>query len=262
MSGAAGAWSDLRTRILSAVVLTIVGLGCLFLGGFAFYTLASIIAGVILWEVALMSGRDLQIAAHGLGIIGAASLWFGKVLGDPMDVVMLLLPVAVGMIFVVQTWSWMIFAAEVMFGTFALTLVSAQGGAVAILFIVACVAASDILGYFVGRAVGGPKFWPAISPKKTWSGTVAGWVGALAVGIAYGMWLGRGLDLWIITLALIFAVAGQAGDIAESALKRRMGVKDSSNLIPGHGGFFDRFDALLGAAVAAFFIVSAGYGWW
>ena len=262
MSGGAGAWSDLRARVLSAAVLAVVGLACVFLGGFAFYTLVSVIAGIILWEVALMSGRDLQIAAHGLGIAGAASLWFGKLVGEPMDIPMLLLPIAVGMIYVVQTWSWMIFDAEVMFGTYALTLVSAQGGPVAILFIVACIAASDILGYFAGRTLGGPKLWPAISPKKTWSGTVAGWIGAVVVAVVYSMWLGGGVDFGILILALVFAIAGQAGDIAESALKRRMGVKDSSNLIPGHGGFFDRFDALLGASVIAFFVVSAGFSWW
>jgi phosphatidate cytidylyltransferase len=95
--------------------------------------------------------------------------------------------------------------------------------------------------------LGGPKFWPAISPKKTWSGTVAGWLGAVAVG--YGFWA-AGFGAWHLLWASPFvAFAGQMGDIAESAIKRRTGVKDSSNLIPGHGGLLDRFDALAFAAI-------------
>ena len=94
---------------------------------------------------------------------------------------------------------------------------------------------------------GGPKFWPAVSPKKTWSGTAAGWVGAALVGLVFSINTGVGFQLVIVSIAL--AMASQMGDIAESALKRKMGVKDSSSLIPGHGGLMDRFDGMLGAAL-------------
>ena len=106
---------------------------------------------------------------------------------------------------------------------------------------------TDIFGYFAGKSFGGPKFWPKISPKKTWSGTVAGWIGAALVGFVFMLFTDAGL--WIIVISMVLSFAGQMGDIAESALKRRMGVKDSSTLIPGHGGLFDRFDALLGASL-------------
>ena len=123
----------------------------------------------------------------------------------------------------------------------------AQPGMPAILWVVAIVITSDVAGYFVGRIVGGPKFWPAISPKKTWSGTVAGWVGAVLVSLAFVL---AGHAPWMaVILAPVVAFAGQLGDIAESWIKRRAGVKDSSSLIPGHGGFLDRFDALIGAVV-------------
>jgi phosphatidate cytidylyltransferase len=106
---------------------------------------------------------------------------------------------------------------------------------------------TDVFGYFAGRTFGGPKFWPSISPKKTWSGTSVGWVGAGIVGFVFTLFTNAGLSIIVISMVLSFA--SQMGDIAESALKRRMKVKDSSTLIPGHGGLFDRFDALLGAAL-------------
>ena len=106
--------------------------------------------------------------------------------------------------------------------------------------------ASDVLGYFAGRMLGGPKFWPAISPKKTWSGTVAGWVGAALVGVCFAL---AGSSWLLVPLSAVVAFAGQMGDILESWVKRRAGVKDASNLIPGHGGVLDRFDALIGAVV-------------
>ena len=107
--------------------------------------------------------------------------------------------------------------------------------------------ASDILGYFAGKIIGGPKFWPKVSPKKTWSGTIAGWIGAGLVALFYvanGHASGE-----LIGISIAIAIAGQLGDVAESALKRHVGVKDSSNILPGHGGMFDRFDAMLGASL-------------
>ena len=115
-----------------------------------------------------------------------------------------------------------------------------------LLLLLGVVIATDIAGYFAGRLFGGPKFWPRISPKKTWSGTIAGWVGAAAIGWIFMAKTGSGVELIGISVAL--SMASQMGDIAESAVKRRMGVKDSSNLLPGHGGVYDRFDGLLGAA--------------
>jgi phosphatidate cytidylyltransferase len=106
---------------------------------------------------------------------------------------------------------------------------------------------TDVAGYFAGRILGGPKFWPAVSPKKTWSGTIAGWFGAALVGAVFAGLYGGGITVVGVSVAVAFA--SQLGDIAESAIKRHVGVKDSSNLIPGHGGLLDRFDGMLGAAL-------------
>ena len=128
-------------------------------------------------------------------------------------------------------------------------------GIIGLLWVVLIVVASDILGYFAGRILGGPKFWPRVSPKKTWSGTIAGWIGAGFVGAAFAGYgfegpLGGGASVTV--LSVLAAFAGQMGDITESAIKRFAGIKDSSNLIPGHGGLLDRFDALTGAALFLF----------
>jgi phosphatidate cytidylyltransferase len=110
--------------------------------------------------------------------------------------------------------------------------------------------ATDIAAYFVGRTFGGPKLAPRISPGKTWSGAIGGAAGAGVVGA--GLALGAGADpLPVVLASLAVSVVAQGGDLAESAVKRHFGVKDSGAIIPGHGGLFDRADALLGAAPVA-----------
>ena len=121
-------------------------------------------------------------------------------------------------------------------------------GFVWILWLILVVVVTDTAGYFAGRTIGGPKFWPKVSPKKTWAGTTAGWIAAGIVGLLFDLFFVQ-VSWHIIPISMLLSLASQMGDIAESALKRRMGVNDSSHLIPGHGGLFDRFDALLGASL-------------
>jgi phosphatidate cytidylyltransferase len=109
---------------------------------------------------------------------------------------------------------------------------------------------TDILGYFAGRAFGGPKVWPAISPKKTWSGAIAGALGAMIVAIAVSGLFGSFNKLAIVIVALLLSVLAQLGDFFESWVKRQFGAKDSSNFIPGHGGVMDRLDGFWAAALA------------
>ena len=114
-------------------------------------------------------------------------------------------------------------------------------------WLISLVVATDVAGYFAGRLIGGPKFWPTVSPKKTWAGTSAGWITGGLVGAVFAY--NSGAMLLIVSISFVLAFASQMGDIAESAVKRKMGVKDSSMLIPGHGGVFDRFDGFMGAAL-------------
>ena len=128
-------------------------------------------------------------------------------------------------------------------------------GFAAILFLVAAVAATDVAAFFAGRTLGGPKLAPAISPNKTWSGFIGGITAAALTGaVAAHLFGGNPMTLALTGLAL--GVIAQGGDLAESALKRRFGVKDASNLIPGHGGFMDRVDGLIAAAIAAAVLAS------
>jgi phosphatidate cytidylyltransferase len=139
------------------------------------------------------------------------------------------------------------YAAAIMVAGYGLVELRDTIGTAGILWLVTVVVMSDVAGYFAGRLLGGPKFWPKVSPKKTWSGTVAGWIGAALVGLGFVL-VGKG-GVMLILLSPLVAFAGQLGDILESWMKRRAGIKDSSHLIPGHGGLLDRFDALIGATV-------------
>src|SRR5262249_41794358 len=118
-------------------------------------------------------------------------------------------------------------------------------GFLAILFLFATVWTTDIVAYFVGRAVGGPKLMPQVSPKKTWSGALGGMAGAVAMALVLAQ--AAALPSWfqIAMLAIVLSVLAQGGDLFESFLKRRFGAKDSSHLIPGHGGLMDRLDGFV-----------------
>lgn len=133
-----------------------------------------------------------------------------------------------------------------------------------ILWVLACIWATDIGAYFVGRAAGGAKLAPRISPGKTWAGLVGGmaWAAVASAAVGYAFGLGETVPLAMIGAAL--AVVGQAGDLLESAAKRRAGVKDSGHLIPGHGGLLDRIDGLMAVLVAvgiARLLAGAGWPW-
>jgi phosphatidate cytidylyltransferase len=131
-----------------------------------------------------------------------------------------------------------------------------------VLFLFAVVWASDIGAYAAGRTVGGPRLWPAVSPNKTWAGAIGGMAAAILVGVAVAATFARIPSLpAVVAVAALLGVASQAGDLLESAIKRHFHVKDSSHLIPGHGGLLDRMDGVLAAApVAALLSFSLGHG--
>ncbi len=256
-----GNWSDLRTRIISAAVLAIVGIAGIALGGLWFQVMVTAAIGIIVWEIWTMISPEQSGSGPVIAILGAASVF--ETTGLPTSIALALLLTAPvigavlirrhGLLFGLYAWACLL-AGWALIAFRAIPDV----GLVLILLLVLIVVVSDSLGYFAGRILGGPKFWPAISPKKTWSGTIAGWIGAALIGFVMILW---GWANWIVMPAVVLvALAGQLGDIAESALKRRMGIKDSSNLIPGHGGFYDRFDALIGAALMMFVFSLIGGG--
>src|SRR2546429_133121 len=126
-------------------------------------------------------------------------------------------------------------------------------GFVALVFVLLVVWLTDIGGYFAGRGIGGPKLWPRVSPKKTWAGAIGGFLASLVVAGGFAAF-GLGKTGSLLLLGAILSIASQLGDLLESAVKRRFGVKDSSHIIPGHGGLMDRLDGFVAAVVlAAFF---------
>ena len=114
-----------------------------------------------------------------------------------------------------------------------------------IILVLLCTFATDTGAYYTGSTLGGPKIWPAISPKKTWAGSIGGLVLCILISVATGLVLGSASTLSFALLGIGLNLAAQAGDFFESALKRWRGVKDSGRLLPGHGGILDRIDSLL-----------------
>lgn len=240
-------WGDLKKRVISAAFMLVIGTAELWLGGVSFTLLVCALTGVMFWELAHMTAPGHRRTPLAMGVFAAACLLGAVVFRNDLATALLIGPgLALALTPRKERRVATLYGIAVMIAGYG--LIDLRGpGMPAILWVIAIVIVSDVAGYFVGRILGGPKFWPAVSPKKTWSGTVAGWVGAVLVGLLF---VQMGYAPWpSVFLAPIIAFAGQMGDIAESWIKRRTGVKDSSNLIPGHGGFLDRFDALMGAVV-------------
>jgi len=257
---------ELTLRILSGLVLAPVAVGVAYLGGWIFVAFWGIAALTVLWEwctlVAEGERRTVLLTAGAAVLLtvllaGAAaptpegSHSVRLVAGGTLLVMGMLATAALapsGR----RIWT----AAGIPYAGFIgmapiVLRNDAQYGFLAIVFLFAVVWATDIVAYFVGRAVGGPKLAPRISPKKTWSGAIGGTIAAIAA--ALGVAMAAGLSD-VTALALVAAAASalaQCGDLFESALKRRFGAKDSGHLIPGHGGLMDRLDGFVAAAVLA-----------
>ncbi len=243
---------DLLVRIASAAVLAPVVLAAVWFGGWYFAGLLGVAAVLMAREIArLLFGEAsvgnvvplavtalvaLALAAEGLT---SAALAAG----------------AAGLAFALAARSWTgerlrpaLFAyAYLVLPLVALVWLRADPGLglAVTLWLLATVWAIDIFAYFAGRFIGGPKLAPRISPKKTWAGLIGGMAGAVAVAVVTWNLLDAGSLLPLIAIAVFLTVIEQAGDFAESALKRRADVKDSGNLIPGHGGILDRVDGLI-----------------
>lgn len=253
-------WGDLRDRVIWGLIMLAVGAVALWLGGYAFMALGAVVAGLMVWELVRMVRPGHGAAAQQMGCLaGVAVLASFFVPGGVAAILMALLMVVI----VGRTGHRPIlvalFTAGIFLGAYGLVQLRVTGGLWSALWLVAVVVVTDVAGYFAGRLIGGPKFWPRVSPKKTWSGTAAGWIGAAMVSAALAAYLS-----WSVPGTVLFGVllsfASQMGDVAESALKRRVGVKDSSDLTPGHGGVMDRFDGMIGASLLVALAGIAGVG--
>ena len=249
--------SALRTRVVSALVLAPVALVPALLGRPVWDVLVAVMGACMAWEWARVcgGGRLSRVGAISIAIapaaVAVAALW---------AFIPALIIVGGGVVLIgvgarvegVRTPIWS--AAGVAYvGVPCLAMAwlrgMPDGGLVTLVWVLALTWATDSGAYIAGRGIGGPKLAPRISPNKTWAGLVGGMVAAAAVGVAAAFLL-PDVPAWIaVPLSAALAVIEQAGDLFESAVKRRFGVKDSSRLIPGHGGVLDRVDGLLAVSL-------------
>lgn len=264
-NAAEGRFADLRIRILSALVVAAAAFGCIWAGGIWIAALAALACGqmMIEWSWITLGGRRWPGYVGPLAA-GAAAAPVAMLIWGPSGAAMLIAALA-------------LWASASMFrgnpsgllDALGATYISAAGAALValrgiepfgfltILWAVLVVVAADVGGYFAGRLVGGPRLWPAVSPKKTWAGLIGGIALAVLVGGIFS-WQTTGTWFYeVCTVSALAAVLAQAGDLGESALKRHFGVKDSGSLIPGHGGVLDRLD---GHMIAI--LVAAGVTFW
>ena len=245
----------LKTRAISAVLLIPPVLGAVWVGGWAFAGLVALAAGLMVWEWFRMAndGQFSRLDGFIAAYVGAGCLTaqFNPLIG----LALVLLTAAMAAMIRKRAWlGWGVVYA----GLPSVALVWLRGDDLAgrqlLLALLLVVWAIDITAYAFGRTIGGPLLIPAISPKKTWAGLAGGMIGAMLVGGTLSVYL-QFSQLWLIVpFCAVLAVVEQAGDFLESWVKRRWGAKDSSGLIPGHGGVMDRVDGLLAAGL----VVAAG----
>lgn len=249
--------ADLGPRIASGVVMIALALAALSIGGFVFVAFWLVAAVAIHWEWQRMTGgphESMRMFAGAAAIALASGL---TALGARDAALFVLAGAALAVLLFVRGPTRVWNATGILYaGALAISVVllrlSIFNGVEAILWLFAIVWGTDIMAYFGGRLIGGPKLWPRVSPSKTWAGFL--------VGVGSGSILGL-IALWamsapvrplpVLLLGLVAGAVAQGGDLFESSMKRRYGLKDSSRLIPGHGGVMDRLDGFIAAAVFA-----------
>jgi phosphatidate cytidylyltransferase len=250
-----GSTGELGKRVASGIVMAALAVGAVVLGGWPFALFWAAAAVGVFWEWSAMVAGG----AAAVRTVGIAALIAGALMAGAGQIHAAALALAAGAAAVAATcpsgrrgWgaAGVAYAGVLLIAPIALRR-DPELGLLAILFLFAVVWSTDILGYFVGRAIGGARLAPRLSPKKTWSGALGGALGALAAGLALVYIAGNTPLLPAAGVAFMLSIASQAGDLFESAVKRRFGVKDASHVIPGHGGLMDRLDGFVAASVVA-----------
>ena len=247
-----GSWHDLQIRLISALFLLATSAFCIYFGSFLFTFFIISLVGVMHWELGKM-----------LSPLSMQAMWFSATCSLAVTFFLLYSDSYVWpfVILIVNFYfQKFFFHHNHTFGAFYSTAVIIRGiifykirlefGLYHTLWLIGIVVVTDTAGYLIGRIIGGPKVFPRISPKKTWAGVLAGW---FAVGLFSWSFVDniapQNLFVMFVSISIILSVSAQVGDMIQSHLKRRSDVKDSSSLLPGHGGFMDRFDGFVGATV-------------
>ena len=245
-------WYDLRLRLISGFFLLLISSFCIYLGNFVFTFFVISLVGVMHWELGKM-----------LSPMSVQAMWFSAFSSTVITFWILVTDSSFWPIFILLINFYFqrnFFHHNRSFGAFYSLAVIICGiifyrvrlefGLYHTVWLIGIVVVTDTAGYLIGKVIGGPKIFPRISPKKTWSGVLAGWV---AVGLFSWLFVENIapeiLFIKFVSISIILSVSAQIGDMIQSQLKRRSDVKDSSGLLPGHGGFMDRFDGFVGALV-------------
>ena len=246
--------SGLGPRVVVGLFLAIIAIADIWIGGPAFTLMIAAGVILILWEWGAMHSISVPWRVAGAAVLAAVALISHMGLPQPalaLLVAATLLVAALSMLLRVAGKRWLS-TGLIYAGLPAIALIwlrNQPDGFALVMWTMGLVWATDILAYFAGRAIGGPKIWPAISPNKTWAGLVGGIVGAGLFSLAFAAWREwPQAGLAMFALGALLAVVAQAGDFFESWLKRRAGVKDSGKIFPGHGGVMDRVDGLVPVA--------------
>lgn len=266
----------LKTRVLVAIILLPIGIVVIYLGGWIFAAFIALILGLAAWEFAQLFRKGSFQPATAIMIAGAVALAIGRAVDGfesaPSIIALLILSSMIyhlvayergrdqaGTDFTI-TLSGTLYLGWL--GAYLISLRALLAGGWLIWLVLLAVFLADSAAYFIGRRFGKHKLSPRLSPKKTWegylAGVVAGTLGATLVAYLWGLWAGPEFSVtpWQgALLGLVISVFTTLGDLGESMLKRQSGVKDSSNLIPGHGGVFDRIDSWLWAAPIGFYFI-------
>jgi phosphatidate cytidylyltransferase len=245
---------NLLTRVAAAIVLAPAAIAIAYAGGWLWTALATVTAiGLYVeWLTIVGTAREMPAIASGVAALAIAGLCLALGRIDAALVVLVLGLAAVGLLSAERrlwTATGFAYAAAAELASVLVRLDQTSGFA-ALILILLVVWVTDIGGYFAGRGIGGPKLWPRVSPKKTWAGAIGGFALSLVVAGGFAA-SGFGNAGPLLLLAAVLSIASQLGDLFESAVKRRFGVKDSSQIIPGHGGLLDRLDGFVAAIVLA-----------
>lgn len=250
-----GLGADWTVRLISGLIMAAAAAGIIFAGQIPFYVLVVLVAMLLSWEWGrLVRGTDFDAIA-GVHVAAAGASAILAALGWPaLGVLMVIIGAILTSLLSVGGHSFYSGAGVVYAGLPSIALIwlrsDAELGLLAILFLVLIVVTTDVGAFVAGRLLGGPKLWPRVSPNKTWSGLLGGVGASLVVGGLFSLALPASSAVRLALVGAVLAVVAQAGDLAESSLKRQFNVKDTSTLIPGHGGVMDRLDGLVAAALA------------
>ncbi len=245
---------NLVIRVIVALVLAPLAIAIAFAGGWLWAALVTLAAiGLYVeWLGIVGVARETGVVASGVVALAIAGL--GLALGR-IDESLIALAFGLAVVALLSPEGRRWTAAGFLYAAAAevasvLVRLDHTYGFIALILILLVVWVTDIGGYFAGRGIGGPKLWPRVSPKKTWAGAIGGFAASLVVSGGFAAF-GLGKTGPVLLLGAILSIASQLGDLFESAVKRRFGVKDSSHIIPGHGGLLDRLDGYVAAVVLA-----------